>query len=1194
MRLQSIELKGFKSFAERTVIHFNQNMTGIIGPNGCGKSNIIDAIRWVLGEQKSSSLRLKKMDNLIFNGTQKRKPAGRAEVTLIFENTKNLLPTEFTTVAVTRILYRQGNSEYRINNVACRLKDISNLFLDTGIGSDSYAIIELSMIGDILKDKENSRRRLFEQAAGISKYKIRKKETLSKLKATDGDLERVEDLLFEIEGNLKTLARQAKRAEKHARLKAQFRELSVELALYQIADHQKSFSGLQQEQKQEEDKKTKLQTQIHQLEATVSEKKEAVLANEQQLAEFQKTLNEHVKHLQNQENQKKLFRQNLQFLQEKNSNLQQQITTAEQLSTSLQSEIKTLQEKSEIEKNSLDQIQKQLQNFKVAVDSVKTEHQRATSNRNLLQRTYRELEKVVFEVEKKMAIQQTQEQNLQREIKSNRLRFESQQSELEIFKENLAKAKLEKKVATEELQQSKSEDTDLQSQLNKLQKSTDQLQRERNQVNRQLDSKRNEYKLTKSLVDSLEGFPDSVKFLKTHKKWQVEAPLLLDVLNCEDEYKVALENYLSPHLNSYILEDVETAMQAIDLLQQAQKGKASFFILSDFGDKAGSEKQEVRQDRQESKMEDAISAISILKVEEKYKPLLHHLLQGVFITSNTKITDDQSLMTNHQSLITKNGQIIRQKASISGGSVGAYEGKRIGRRQQLQQLKKSIGEIEEQQKTLQKNIQAQQNEFHQLRKKLNNKRQLRQHQQTAINKLDNKLVGFRLKVENGEKFIGESSSRTQSLKNRIGAIAKEMEILEQSLGEKKEELELQQGKLEASESHFRELETKMQTANQRFNQQNIEFHKQENRLNSIRQNLQFKRKQFQDTQRQLEQNQQILQKGDSESLDIEAKLKVVEGGLGALYDKKVILEKEVSESETVYYKLRGEVNEFEDEIRTLNRNRNLVDELLTSIKDKTNQLKIQLLSLKERLDFAFKIDINDLLEKPPSGEYEQADLTAKVAKLQSQLERFGEVNPLAVTAYNEMKERYDFIIEQRVDLLTAKESLMKTIQEIEVKATEKFMEAFEQIRENFVEVFRSLFTPDDQCDLILQDPNDPLESRIDITAKPKGKRPQSIDQLSGGEKSLTALALIFGLYLLKPAPFCVLDEVDAPLDDNNLGKYTRLIERFSADSQFIIVTHRKPTMAAVDVAYGITMQQQGVSMVVPFNFSEWEAEKKER
>ncbi|MGB0931746.1 MAG: chromosome segregation protein SMC, partial [Chitinophagales bacterium] len=241
----------------------------------------------------------------------------------------------------------------------------------------------------------------------------------------------------------------------------------------------------------------------------------------------------------------------------------------------------------------------------------------------------------------------------------------------------------------------------------------------------------------------------------------------------------------------------------------------------------------------------------------------------------------------------------------------------------------------------------------------------------------------------------------------------------------------------------------------------------------------------------------------------------------------------------------------------------------------------------------FKIDINDLLEKTPSGEYEQRDLTAKVAKLQTQLERFGEVNPLAVTAYNEMKERYDFIIEQRADLLTAKESLMKTIQEIEVKATEKFMEAFEQIRENFVEVFRSLFTPDDQCDLILQDPKDPLESRIDITAKPKGKRPQSIDQLSGGEKSLTALALIFGLYLLKPAPFCVLDEVDAPLDDNNLGKYTRLIERFSADSQFIIVTHRKPTMAAVDVAYGITMQQQGVSMVVPFNFSEWEAEKKQ-
>ena len=1190
MRLQSIELKGFKSFAERTAIHFNQNMTGIIGPNGCGKSNIVDAIRWVLGEQKISSLRLKKMDNLIFNGTQKRKPAGRAEVALTFENTKNLLPTEFTTVTVTRVLYREGGSEYRINNVPCRLKDISNLFLDTGISSDSYAIIELSMIGDILKDKENSRRRLFEQAAGISKYKIRKKETLSKLKSTDGDLERVEDLLFEIEGNLKTLKRQAKRAEKHQRLKAKFKELSVELALHQIADHQESFAALQEEDQREQDKKTKLQTQIHQLEATVSEKKEAVLANEQQLAEFQKALNEHVKHLQNQENQKKLFRQNLQFLQEKNTNLQEQIATAQQLSGSLQNEIKTLQEKAEIEKNTLEHIQKELQNFKAAVDTIKAKHQQATANRNLLQRTYRELEKSVFEVEKKMAVKQNQQESLQREIQSNRLRFESQQSELATFKENLEKAKAEKTAAMEELQQNKSEDTQLQKQLNQLQKDIDQQQRERNQLNRQLDSKRNEYKLTKSLVDSLEGFPDSIKFLKTHKKWQAEAPLLPDILNCEDDYKVALENYLAPHLNSYILEDVETAMKAIDLLQQARKGKASFFILSDFLEEARSKKQEPRQDTPELKIKNAIPAKSILKVEKKYEPVLHHLLRDVYIISNDQlqISNIEYPIPNTQSLVTKNGQIIRQKASVSGGSVGAYEGKRIGRRQQLQQLQKSIKETEEKQKSLQKEIQAQQNEFHQIRRKLKNKRQLYQHQQTTVNKLDNKLVGFRLKVENAQKFIGESSDRTTNLKNRIEAITKEVESLQQSSVEKKAELQLQQEKLEASESNFREIGAEMQAANQRFNQQNIEFHKQQNRLNSIRQNLQFKRKQFQDTQRQLEQNQQILKKGDGESVEIEAQLKLIEGGLGALYDKKVVLEKEVNESETVYYKLRGQVNEIEEQVRVLNRNRNLVEELITNIKDRTNQLKIQLLSLKERLSFAFKIELDDLLDQSPSGEYEQAELTAKVTKLQSQLERFGEVNPLAVTAYNEMKERYDFIMEQRADLLTAKESLMKTIQEIEVKATDKFMSAFEQIRENFVEVFRSLFTPDDQCDLVLQDPNDPLESRIDITAKPKGKRPQSIDQLSGGEKSLTALALIFALYLLKPAPFCVLDEVDAPLDDNNLGKYTRLIERFSADSQFIIVTHRKPTMAAVDVAYGITMQQQGVSMVVPFNFSEWE------
>ncbi len=1205
MRLQSIELKGFKSFAEKTAIHFNQNMTGIIGPNGCGKSNIIDAIRWVLGEQKSSSLRLKKMDNLIFNGTQKRKPAGRAEVSLTFENTKNLLPTEFTTVTITRILYRQGGSEYRINNVTCRLKDISNLFLDTGISSDSYAIIELSMIGDILKDKENSRRRLFEQAAGISKYKIRKKETLSKLKSTDADLERVEDLLFEIEGNLKTLARQAKRAKRYEKLKVEFKELSVELALHQIADHKEKFAGLQKEEKREQDKRTGLLTQIRQSEATISEKKQAVLANEQQLAEFQKALNAHVKHLQDQENQKKLFRQNLQFLQEKNTNLQQQITTAQQLTNSLQGETKGLREKTALEESSLQYIQTELTTYQAAANKVKHQHQEITSNRNLLQRTYRQLEKDVFEIEKKSAVQKNQQENLQREIQSNRLRFESRQKELTTFKENLEKTKAKKTAAIAELDQNKSEDSKLQQQLNQLQKDTNHLQRERNQINRRLDSKRNEYKLTKSLVDSLEGFPDSVKFLKAHKKWQVEAPLLLDILNCEDEYKVALENYLVPHLNSYLLEDVETAIQAIDLLQQAQKGKASFFILSELGERgqgsgmrsqgSGVRSQESGGEGQELDLgiEGAILATSILKVEAKYEPLLHHLLQGVYIISNDQspLTSDTSLLTPDTSLLTPNGQIIRQKASISGGSVGAYEGKRIGRRQQLQQLQKQINEIGEQQKTLQKDLQSTQNEFHQIRKNLRNKRQLYQHQQKQISKIDNKLVGFRLKVENAERFIGESNDRTSNLQKRIENIGQSMFELQESLQSKKTELQSQQTKLEDTETQFREIAAEMQTANQRFNQQNIEFHKQQNRLNSIRQNLQFKTKQLQDTQRQLEQNQVILRKGDGESVEINTQLEKIEQGLGALYDKKVVLEKEVEESETVYYKLRGQVNEMEESIRTLNRNKNQVEELLTSIKDRTNQLKIQLLSLKERLSFAFKIELDDLLDQSPSNEYVPKDLAAKVTKLQSQLERFGEVNPLAVTAYDEMKERYDFIMEQRADLLTAKESLMQTIAEIETTATGKFMEAFEQIRENFVEVFRSLFTLDDLCDLVLQNPSDPLESRIDITAKPKGKRPQSIDQLSGGEKSLTALALIFALYLLKPAPFCVLDEVDAPLDDNNLSKYTRLIKRFSAQSQFIIVTHRKPTMAAVDIAYGITMQQQGVSMVVPFNFSQWEAEK---
>ncbi|MGB0839741.1 MAG: chromosome segregation SMC family protein, partial [Chitinophagales bacterium] len=465
MRLKSLDIKGFKSFADKTVLHFNENVTGIVGPNGCGKSNTIDAIRWVLGEQKSKALRLEKMDNLIFNGSRKRKPSSRAEVALTFDNTRNLLPTEFSTVTVSRIIYRTGESEYRLNDVKCRLKDITTLFMDTGISSDSYAIIELKMIDEILNDKDNSRRKLFEQAAGISKYKIRKKQTFQKLKAADADLERVKDLLFEIEKNLKTLERQAKRAKRYYELKETYKTLSIELALHDLSEYQVKFTQLQEHQQQESEKKLAHETKITQLETGLEKQKAIVITREKYLSQTQKNLNQLLARLQESENKKNLAFQNGSFLRERREALYKQINTAQTLVESLGKEVAFLT-KDEVAAHQRQQnITSQKEDFQHQLDKIRHTHRQKRQNLEQLQSVFRNVERSFFDVEKKIAVKTAQKENLSFEIKDNRIKFQSQTADLTQLQQNWEKATEDAQEAQSKLDELLTEEKEIQKQL---------------------------------------------------------------------------------------------------------------------------------------------------------------------------------------------------------------------------------------------------------------------------------------------------------------------------------------------------------------------------------------------------------------------------------------------------------------------------------------------------------------------------------------------------------------------------------------------------------------------------------------------------------------------------------------------------------------------------------------------------------
>lgn len=1167
MKLVSLEIKGFKSFADKTTIHFNENMTGVVGPNGCGKSNVVDAIRWVLGEQKTSVLRSEKMENVIFNGTRNRKPSALAEVFLTFENDKNLLPSEYNTVTISRHYYRSGESEYRLNNVNCRLKDITNLFLDTGISSDSYAIIELGMVNEILNDKDNSRRKLFEQAAGISKYKSRKKETLNKLEATQADLNRVEDLLFEIDNNLKSLESQARKTERYHKLKEEYKELSIQLALHHLKDYKVIFDNIQTQQTEQQDKKIVLETELLQYEAKLQVDKNDFLEKEKNLLQAQRQLNELVSYLKQKENDKNLVTENIRHLNEKVENWKRQNDQASIAIQSLEQSIASFTERKTTEETTLIQLQTDLEQAKSKLELIRLQHTDARRTLESENQQMRSIENEIVDLEKKITVLKVQKDNLIRETDVNERDLQQRNEERSRLAEQLVDLEQKENSERDAIHHLTQLADSSQQQITNLETKINDVREELNARHRSLDARQNEFNLTKSFIENMEGFPDSIKFLKNNSDWNKQAPLLSDVISAQSEYRVAIESFLEPYLNYYVVNDMQEAMQAVNLLSNAAKGRANFFVLNDFENETA----------ETAPAESAIRALDVVECEDRYRNLVNYLLRNVFI-----VDEQQQLPNLKATFIARSGKYIRNRYAVSGGQVGAAGGKRLGRVKNLENLSKEINQLKAESDQLRQRLQEFQQELASL-KSNNHDKQLDALRDT-YNLTRNQITGIKTKLENIDRFYVDFDVKKNSINERGTAIDADLLIMNDVISQKQQIRENQQAKIQEANQQFNHIDTQLSEASQLFNQNNILFLQQQNKINAFTQEINFKRLQLDETNHNIDRNKTELESASRQLLELESRKNETEAELILLYEDKTRQDNLVADVDRIFYESRGAINELEEQIRNIAKQKEHCDLLLNEMRDKVNDLKLQLASLKERLDLEFKISIDDLMEQEPGAEINKEDLNEKVGRMKNRLENFGEINPFAVEAFNEMKQRADFIVTQKNDLVTAKESLMNTIDEIESKAREQFMEAFNQVKENFVNVFRNLFTAEDTCDLILSNPDSPLESSIDIIAKPKGKRPQTINQLSGGEKTLTAISLLFALYLLKPAPFCVLDEVDAPLDDANVGKFTDIIRQFSDKSQFILVTHNKQTMASVDVIYGVTMQEEGVSKVVPVDF----------
>lgn len=1175
MQLKSLEIFGFKSFAERTKLVFDEGITGIVGPNGCGKSNIVDSIRWVLGEQKTRNLRSDKMENVIFNGTKHKRKSNVAEVSLTFDNTKNILPTEYTTVTITRKLYRSGESEYMINGVICRLKDIHGLFMDTGVSSESYAIIELKMVDEILTNKNNERRAFFEEAAGISKYKVRKRQTLRRLKETDEDLERVEDLLFEIEKNLKSLEKQARRTQRYFELKEEYKIISSQyayLSVKSIREKEQQIGILVQDY---QDQVRGIQAETAQKEARMQALRTELVGDEKNLSEAQYDLNQHLRKIQSMETEKSIKNERLKYLQQREIAIQNQLGTERQQMSRNESQVMDLKNQQADLEGKLTAQERETKDLFDQLSAIRDQYNYQQEEAEVLSNRLRTLEQETQDLIREDEVKRVQIESLTSEIsraeedRSQRSEdldaFSSKSQELEGEVSSLGKQVAELEAKEDQRLKSLKEAEEL------VTKTKDSVYRS----NRLLDAKQNEFDLTKSLVENLEGFPESVKFLKKNAQWMHQAPLLSDILACPDEFRVAFENYLEPYLSYYIVKSRQDAILAIHMLADAAKGRANFFILDEL---------ESYKARTPLLFTQAKAALEVVEFAEEYKKLAAFLLDNVYLVSQEK--DFPEDVPSETVFLTRAGNMAKRKFVMSGGSLGLFEGKRLGRAKNLEKLQKEIGKLQKQLTSEKVKLDKATSELEAL-KRGEFRKTLQPLQQSLVEK-ERDLSVLQSREKEHREFLARVGQRTESLVTELEALKKSVSEIEPTLKVKREEHQMLAVETEEKKQLAQEMGLQVTVRNEQYNQSNIQLIQLRNQFDNFGREISSKQDQIlrfsKNSEKLQEEKAQMI--ADTEEI-IQSNLQDDESIL-VLYKQKKELESRVDRLEQKVGMTKSSIHQVDEGMGEIRRKRDSILEKLRTIESSQTETKIEINSLRERMSVEFKIDIQDLqAEELFDKEIESYDFTKieeKLLKLRGRVQNFGDINPLAVEAFNEIKERHDFISGQRQDLIEAKESLLQTIAEIDEKAQAKFLETYIEVRENFQKVFRSLFSEDDSCDLILKDSENPLESDISIVARPKGKRPLTISQLSGGEKTLTAVALLFSIYLIKPAPFCIFDEVDAPLDDANIDKFINIIKDFSSGSQFIIVTHNKRTMNATKVMYGVTMREgHGVSTIAPVN-----------
>jgi chromosome segregation protein len=1173
--LKRLDIVGFKSFAERVSVDFVPGVTAVVGPNGSGKSNITDAIRWVLGEQSAKSLRGAKMEDIIFAGSDSRKALNVGEVTLTLDNEDQFLPIDYHEVSITRRVYRSGDSEFYINKQSCRLKDIVDLFMDSGLGREAFSIISQGKVEEILSSKAEERRTIFEEAAGVLKYKTRKKKAEHKLAEAQENLNRVEDILNELENQLEPLKLQSSIAKDFLEKKEELEKFEVALTVYEIEDLHQKWETLLKQLEEHKDMEIKLASTIQTEEAQIEGLRSHIREIDESITQLQETLLIVSEELEKVEGKKEVLKERKKNASQNRSQLEKQIDDNESKAASYEemlrketiflSELKNSVRELKLELDSKEKLYTAYsENLEEQLDNIKSEY----------------IEQLNNQASKRNELTNIDEQLKQQQAKNERLyhsneKFVIQRKELEA-----RKIEQEKQLVEHNDLINGHIDEFRKLQL-KIEKNKEDYQKKESmlyQAYQVLQQTKSRKETLEEMQEDYSGFFQGVKEVLKARGNKLDGiqGAIAELITVPKDYETALEIALGAAMQHIVVDNEGNARKAIQFLKQNHFGRATFLPQSVISKKAIPHDVIARIGSHEAFVGVASDLISY---QSQFDQVIGSLLGNVIITTDLKGANELAKNINYRyRLVTLEGDVVSPGGAMTGGAVKQKSSSLLGRQRELEQLTNKLVEIgdkttklEEYVKNMKKTILEDETSLNEFREKGEELRYVVQGIKSSIRELEveEKNLNERLAMYDQEKEMYQVDQN--EMKERKAQLGQQLTVLQENIKKMDDEIkritelkteqqsskETLQAEITEVRIHLAEKKQSLASQQEKVDRIALDLKETQDLLSTVKEDLQLLSSEMTSTD------------SGEEHLEHQAKQK--------LQDKNDTLSL-ISSRREERLQLQTKMEDIEHELKEIRRQYKQLVEVVKDEEVKSNRLDVELENRLSHLREEYMLTFEAAKEKfPLTVEYGDAKKRVKLIKLA--IDELGAVNLGAIEEYERVSERHHFLHEQKNDLVQAKDTLFRVINEMDDEMKKRFETTFTSIRSHFEHVFQSLFGGG-RADLRLTDPDDLLNTGVDIVAQPPGKKLQNLGLLSGGERALTAIALLFSILKVRPVPFCVLDEVEAALDDANVHRFGLYLKKFSKETQFIVITHRKGTMEESDVLYGVTMQESGVSKLV--------------